>query len=136
MATHEDNSVLENIAGILMKEFGQMKVNKGNEYKFLGMNIKLLDNKEIEIDMIEQLREIIEYFEKLTGEIIPEERITPTVGHIFKVNENKEQLGPEKSAVFHSVTQKLLYVMKRARPDIETGVSFLMRCVSKSDLDD
>ena len=31
---------------------------------------------------------------------------------------------------------KLLYVMKRARPDIETSVSFLMRRVSKSDEDD
>lgn len=57
-------------------------------------------------------------------------------GHIFNINENEEQLDSQKSAVFHSVTQKLLYLMKRLRPDIETAVSFLMRRLSKSDNDD
>ena len=38
----------------------------------------------------------------------------------------------EQSEIFHSTTAKLLYVMKRARP----AVSFLMRRVLKSDVDD
>ena len=47
-----------------------------------------------------------------------------------------EQLNEEKSEIFHSLTAKLLYIMKRARPDIETAISFLSRQVSKSDMDD
>ena len=45
-------------------------------------------------------------------------------------------MGIEKSEIFHSTTAKLLYVMKRARPDIETAISFLMRRVSKSNIHD
>jgi len=37
---------------------------------------------------------------------------------------------------FHSITAALLYLMKRVRPNIETSISFLMRRVSKSDVDD
>ena len=36
----------------------------------------------------------------------------------------------------HSVTAKLLYITKRARPDIETGVAFLTTIVSKSTEED
>ena len=46
------------------------------------------------------------------------------------------ELGKDRSDVFHSVVAKLLFIMKRARPDIETTISFLSRRVSKSDEDD
>ena len=47
-----------------------------------------------------------------------------------------EQLNEKRSKDFHSITAALLYLMKRVRPDIETSISFLMRRVSKSDVDD
>ena len=66
-----------------------------------------------------------------------DETVTSIANHdLFVVREEVDQLGKEKSNIFHSTTQKLLYIMKRARPDLETAVSFLMRRVSKSDLDD
>ena len=37
---------------------------------------------------------------------------------------------------FHSVIAKLLYLVKRARPDLETLVSYLTMRVTKSDVDD
>ena len=45
-------------------------------------------------------------------------------------------MGKEKSDIFHSVTAKLLFIMKRGRPDIETAVSYLMTRVSKSNMKD
>ena len=42
------------------------------------------------------------------------------------------ELGEDRSEIFYSVTAKLLFVMKRARPDIETTISYLMTRVSKS----
>ena len=45
-------------------------------------------------------------------------------------------MGKEKSDIFHSVTAKLLFIMKRGRPDIETAVSYLMARVSKSNMKD
>ena len=42
-------------------------------------------------------------------------------------------LSDERSEIFHLVVAKLLWVMKRARPDIETAISFLCTRVSRSD---
>lgn len=52
------------------------------------------------------------------------------------MNPNVEQPDERKSKIFHSVIEKLLHVVKRMRSDIEAGVSFLMRWVLKSDMDD
>lgn len=47
-----------------------------------------------------------------------------------------EELDSHKSKIFHSVVAKLLFIMKRSNPDIETAVSFLMTWVSKRDVED
>ena len=44
-----------------------------------------------------------------------------------------KQLGKDKSDIFHSVTAKLLFTIKRAKPDYERAVT---NRVSKSDEDD
>ena len=52
--------------------------------------------------------------------------------NLFGVTENSEELDENKSDLFHSIVAKLLFVAKRARPDIETAVAFLFTRVSKS----
>ena len=79
---------------------------------------------------------MIQEFEDETGIIIKEDVTSPAIGNMFTVRENAKQLREKFSKIFHSTTAKLLYIMKRTRPDIETSVSFLMRRVSKSDEDD
>ena len=56
--------------------------------------------------------------------------------YLYSVDENATGLDKTRTEIFHSVTAKLLYIMKRVRPDIETAVSFLMRRVSKSNIED
>ena len=73
-------------------------------------------------------------FEKY--DIVDSNTVTPAAHYLFTVNSNVEELDQEHSEGFHTVTAKLGYKMKRARPDIETGVSFLMKRVAKSDTDD
>ena len=46
------------------------------------------------------------------------------------------QLSAKKSEIFHSVTAKLLFITKRARPDIDPTIQFMSTRVSKSDVDD
>ena len=66
-----------------------------------------------------------------------EEKLTsPAQHHLFQVNNNAESLDKKKKENFHSVTAKLLYLVKRARPYLETLVSFLTMRVTKSDVDD
>ena len=56
--------------------------------------------------------------------------------NLFTVNEDDEPLDECKSDVFHIVTQKLLFVAKRSRPDIQPTLSFLCTRVQKSNITD
>ena len=61
---------------------------------------------------------------------------TPAANHLFNVNPDCNKLGGEKASEFHHLTEKLLYLSKRARPDLQTAVSFLTTRVQEPDEDD
>ena len=82
--------------------------------------------------MKDQIQESITWF----GEPITKKPATPANKNLFVVSTNSPELDPKKSDTFHSVVQKLLYITKRVRPDIETVISFLCTRVSKSTLED
>ena len=85
------------------------------------MNITIADDKKVQIDMKDQIIEAIEAFdEPITGK-----ESTPALQHLFTINDDAEVLSEHRSEIFHSVTAKLLYLAKHARPDIETLISFL-----------
>ena len=56
------------------------------------------------------------------GENIGKKVTTPESSHIFIVNGQAKQLDEENSEIFHSVVEKILYIMKRARTDLETAI--------------
>ena len=87
------------------------------------MNINIPEDKKVEIDTKEQLFEAIEEF----GDTFYEKVTTPASSHLFIVNEHSQQLYEEKREVSHLVVEKLLFIMRRARPDLETEISFLCR---------
>ena len=65
------------------------------------------------------------------------ESATPAVYHMFTTNEdNPENMCKEGSIKFHHVTAKLLYLSKRAIPDLKLGVAFLCTRVKDTYKDD
>ena len=79
---------------------------------------------------------MIDEFEEVTGERVDKSFLTPATGNLFKVNMSAAELDVQKSKLFHTNTAKVLYIIKSSRPDIGTSVSYLMRHVTKSDIDD
>ena len=65
-----------------------------------------------------------------------EKPATPSNKNLFNTSQDLCELNIQKSEIFYSVVAKLLYITKRARPDIETAVSYLYTRVSKSTDDD
>ena len=55
---------------------------------------------------------------------------------MFEVNERCKKLNEKDATPFHSTVAKLLFVSKKARPDIMVDVAFLTTRVSNSDKDD
>jgi hypothetical protein len=116
--------------------FGDLTVTRGKKHRFLGMNIEINKDKNIEIEMKDQLLEAISMFEEAEGSEVTEEVTSPARHHLRNVNLESAQLSSKKKESFHSIVQKLLWVMKRARPDLETAIGFLCTRVGKSDEDD
>ena len=82
--------------------------------------------------MKKQIEEAIEAFgEDLSGLVT-----SPCARHLLETRDEAKQLDKERKEIFHTVTAKLLYIEKRARPDIETAIGFLTTRVDKSDEDD
>lgn len=62
---------------------------------------------------------------------------TAVANHLFYVNEkNPIMLTEDKAIMFHHNVAKMLFLCKRARPDIQTAVTFLCTRVKGPNVDD
>ena len=134
--SHEDPKVVTEIIDLMKKHFGDLTVTRGNKHRFLGMNLTINKKNSIEIEMKDQLQETIDMFVLSEGSKVTEEVTSPARSRLRDVNPEGIALSKDKKDAFHSIVQKLLWIMKRARPDLETAVSFLCTRVTKSDEDD
>ena len=60
----------------------------------------------------------------------------PAANPLFEVDDNGVKLKPEQKDLFHEFVAKLLFLGKRARPDLQTAISFLSTRVTEPDTDD
>ena len=60
---------------------------------------------------------------------------SPSSKHLLEITENAIHLDEHRGEVFHTVTEKLLYVTNRAQPDIYPAVMFVCTRVSFNDKD-
>ena len=80
-----------------------------------------------------------QYIDKILSEAPPEIKgvsQTPAGEHLFKVNPDCKCLDAPCAMMFHHLVACLLFLTKRAHPDILTAVAFLMSRVQSPDLDD
>ena len=117
--SHTEAELVEDSNQRFEKHFGDLLVTGGKKHTFWGVNINIMEDKKVEIWIKEKLLEEIEAF----GENIGEKVTTPASSHLFIVNQKAQKLDEEKSESFHLVVAKILYIMKRASPDLETEVS-------------
>ena len=71
--------------------------------------------------MIEELKEALEPY----GENLDHNYPHPAARWLFTVKSDTEDLAEEKADIFRKFVAKLIWVMKRGRPDVEPTVSFL-----------
>ena len=62
--------------------------------------------------------------------------IKPAANHLFEVNKTTRKLSEKDTQAFHTIVEKLLFLCKRTRPKILTGVDFLMTRVRELYEDD
>ena len=56
--------------------------------------------------------------------------------NLFTINDEDSKLSKQDDDSFHRNVAKLLFLSKRARPDIQTAIAFLCTRVKSPDVDD
>jgi hypothetical protein len=133
--SHVDPLVLEEIIRKISERYGKedpVTVNRGKTHDYLGMKIDFSEPGKVKITMEQFIENILcEVPASMSGTAA-----TPAANHLFEINDTARKLTPEQAEQFHHVTAQLLYLCKRARPDIQTAVSFLCTRVTQPDEDD
>ena len=90
--------------------------NRGNVHEYLGMTIEFYEKGKVKFTMYDYITNMLEEIHKDTN---TGEAATPAGDHLFVTNEdNKDKLSKEETMTLNHVTAKLLYLAKRARPDL------------------
>jgi len=132
--SHVDPEVNESFAKDIMKIYGnKVTINRGDIHDYLGIDFDFSHANETKISMIKYLHKIIETFPEEIGKPVD----APHQDWLFKIRDDPSiQLPEEQAQQFHHTVAQLLFVAMRARPDIQTSVSFLTKRVQKPDEDD
>ena len=134
--SHRDESVVDEVIEELSAVYdGKCKVHRGGVHDYLGMDLDFESKPGVLImSMIKYLQKIIEEWpEQLTST-----KVTPASDHLFTVrpDDEREALPEEMAHQFHRTVAQLLFLCMRARPDIQTAISFLTTRVKDPDKDD
>ena len=109
-----------------------LTITRGHVHDYLGMTIDYGKQDKVVFTMYDYIDEIIGTLPAdMTGTAA-----SPAGDHLFKTNDKCEKLSVEKKETFHHYTAQLLFLSKRARPDLQTAVAFLCTRVHSPDQDD
>jgi hypothetical protein len=130
MVTCEDAKGVEAVERLLKHYYKDITVHRGKVLDYLGMTFDFTSAGEVKVTMKKLVDEII------AGSGVVAERKTPATDALFDTRDDVEKLGQSEQDYFRSYIAKLLFVGKRARPDILAPVSFLSTRAQSPDLDD
>jgi hypothetical protein len=130
----KDVKVLQQFVEQMSKIYGKLNVHTEKTLDYLGMDVDYSHPGVVKISMVKMVQSAIDDFEK--EEPIGSHVSTPANDDLFHVDDTMELLTTRKKELFHSLVAKLLYMSKRARPDILTSVAFLTTRVLNPNVQD
>ena len=133
--SHEDKEVLEDLIRDLEARYAQkapLTINREKVHDYLGMTIDYSTEGKVVITMND-------YVDKLLADL-PEEMIgtaaTPASEWLYETNSASPKLDQTQKDHFHQLTARILFLSKRARPELQTALSYLTTRVQQPDEDD
>ena len=113
----------------MAKSYGEIAEHRGMIIDFLGMTFDFTTTGKVRVTMRRLIDEII------AGCGVTRERATPARENLFDVRE-APKLDRKDRDNFRSYTAKLLYLVKRIKPEMLTAVSCLTTRATEPDTDD
>jgi hypothetical protein len=135
--SHVDPTVVTNMIDRLETVFGiegPLTKTRGSIHDYLGMTLDFSSEGKVKVTMVDYIQNMLDDLPSdMDGEAA-----TPAANHLFDVNTATAdmRLDRETADLYHHNIAKLLFLCKRASPDIQTAVSFLCTRVKSPDTDD
>jgi hypothetical protein len=128
---------MESIISHLQDRYKELKVTRGREHNYLGMVLTFNTNHTVSINQTGMVKDIISAT-PLTAAASPTKKSpkTPSGPNLFNFTETSPLLKEDAKAAAHSAIAKVIFVGVRARPDLLTTLSYLMKRVTKSTEED
>jgi hypothetical protein len=107
-------------------------MHHGTVHEYLGMMINYDEKVKMKFLMPNYINGIIQE----APEDMREMAVTPAASNLLTIRDNKDKLDDKRVEMYHHLTARLLYLCKRAHPDLQMTISFLMTWVTRPDKDD
>ena len=133
--SHVDPAVVSRVLADIDVEYGKiakMTIMRVKVHKYLGMTIDYSSPGKVIFSMIDYIGKMLDNIPEYTKG----ESATPAAHQLFDISEDATKLSQANADVFHHFVAQLLYLSKRARPDIQLSVSFICTIVRGPDTDD
>ena len=117
--TCADPMGVEDTVQALTNRYKTITVKRGMIHSYLGMTFDYTVPGKVRITMSKYVNDLLEEYQ-VTGSAA-----TPASSNLFDIDSESELLSGEQSEAFHPRVAKLLYLVKRVRPDGLTTVAFL-----------
>jgi hypothetical protein len=119
--SHVDENVVSKVIKSVEDVYGPLVTTRGKKHTFLGMDIEFCNDGSVKIGTKEYINEAIKDFDEDVSKNVS----SPANLGLNTIDQKSPLLPIKKKDLFHSIVAKLLWVMKRGRPDIETTIAFL-----------
>ena len=135
--SHVDADVVTNVIEHLDNAFGKeapITVHRGKHHDYLGVDLDFSIPGQFRMSMFKYIEDMLtELPQDMNGMAM-----TPAGENLFDTRPDNERvlLDNDTKEFFHHNTAKLLFLSRRARPDIQLAVSFLTTRVQSPDVDD
>jgi len=120
---------IERVGKAFETEYRWITMAVGNSHSYVGMRLTV-ERECVVLDMRYYLINLLQPYDNLQVKTVPGNKGT------FTVKTEVEKLDLKKRTLFHSTVAKLLFLSKRARPDIIAVVGFLCTRVKDPTLED
>jgi hypothetical protein len=137
--SHVEKTVVDSVIDKIEGYFPGLVVERGKDLNFLGMEIGFFEKGKLTLGLVPYISGMIEELEEalaIYAENLDRDYPHPAAKWLFTVKPDTEELNEAKADIFRKFVAKLIWVMKRGRPDVEPTVSFLSTRVKAPDKDD
>ena len=110
----------------------ELTVTRGKLHEYLGITIDFAKDDCLLFTMYNYIEDVL----KETTDNMNGIAVTSASDNLFQVDTIAIRLDDKMAEYFHCMTVQLLFVSKRAQPDIQVAFTFLCTCVKASNVDD